>query len=1036
MKEYFDMGHMREVTTEEELFKKGYYLPHHPVLKSLSLTTKTRVVFYGSARTTSGLALNDVLMRGPTVQEDIFSILVRFRKHQYVITTDIEKMFRQIMISPEDCHLQRILWRANPSEMLRTYNLLTITYGTTPASFMATQCLVTLAEEIEKENPKVAEVISRDFYMDDLMTGCDTVEECMQLQKHITVILESAKLPLRKWCSNSHLIIDNISENDKDPLFVLNLGDEDTVKSLGLCWQPSLDQFKFNIAIPLDRVTLTKRKLLSELNRVFDPLGFLGPVLIKGKIFLQHLWQKKIDWDAPLQADIQEKWRKYYSGLELLKELCIHRKCKFQSGDQLEVHGFCDASIEAYGACIYIRSLDHQGTWQSRLLCSKTRVAPLKSTTIPRLELSGALLLAQLAAKVADSWSIKCEAIHLWTDSMIVLGWLNSHSSRLKTFVANRVSQTLELTRAKQWHYIPTNENPADVLSRGTTAQELQQANGWWLGPHWLSKDTLSWSKEDDLEQIPEEALPELRTMQLSLVVVQHRNALLDKHSEWEKLTRATAWILKFIEFLRLKKCMIKSLKYLTASDLKKAERWLIRCAQKDEFEAEFKALSIGKELPKNSKIRGLSPFISTDNILVVGGRLHHSTLSNEQKHPIVLPFGHKVTRLIFIYYHEVLLHGGPQLLLSEVRLRFWPVKGRIIARSTTSRCVTCIRAKPKFKNPIMATLPSTRVRPARPFATTGVDFAGPLDVRSGIRRVTSIKTWIAVFVCLATRAIHLEPVVGLTSNAFFAALRRFMARRGKCSKMYSDNATNFVGVQRELATYLQSVDASVAKEGIDWHFNPPGAPHFGGIWESAVKSAKHHLTRVLKDAKLTLEELGTLLCQIEACLNSRPLTPLSSHPLDLEPITPAHFLIGGPLLLVPEADLSNENISTLRKWRYVQALMQTFWKRWSKEYLPQLQVRSRWLAQTEQVKIGDIVIIKEECTPPGKWKLGKILKTHPGSDGIVRVVTLKTSNGNELKRPVVKLSRLPVEEEDQNFKNHNFQRGDNVCAAADARAI
>ncbi|XP_008185105.1 uncharacterized protein LOC103309988 [Acyrthosiphon pisum] len=218
MKEYFDMGHMREVTSEEELFKKGYYLPHHPVLKASSLTTKTRVVFDGSARTTSGLALNDVLMRGPTVQEDIFSILVRFRKHQYVITADIEKMFRQIMIAPEDCHLQRILWRANPSEKLRTYNLLTITYGTTPASFMATQCLVTLAEEIEKENPKVAEVISRDFYMDDLMTGCDTVEECMQLQKHITVILESAKLPLRKWCSNSHLIIANISENDKDPL--------------------------------------------------------------------------------------------------------------------------------------------------------------------------------------------------------------------------------------------------------------------------------------------------------------------------------------------------------------------------------------------------------------------------------------------------------------------------------------------------------------------------------------------------------------------------------------------------------------------------------------------------------------------------------------------------------------------------------------------------------------------------------------------------------------------------------------------------
>ncbi|XP_050066069.1 uncharacterized protein LOC126555151 [Aphis gossypii] len=216
MNEYIDMGHMREVKCEERLLKNAYYLPHHPVLKLSSLTTKTRVVFDGSARTTSGLSLNDVLMRGPTVQEDIFSILTRFRKHQYVITADIEKMFRQIMVAEEDCHLQRVLWRANPSEEIRTYNLLTVTYGTTPASFMATQCLVTLAQEYKNKNRKVAQVIDRDFYMDDLMTGCDTVEECMQLQKDITVVLESAKLPLRKWCSNSPTIIATISDNQKN----------------------------------------------------------------------------------------------------------------------------------------------------------------------------------------------------------------------------------------------------------------------------------------------------------------------------------------------------------------------------------------------------------------------------------------------------------------------------------------------------------------------------------------------------------------------------------------------------------------------------------------------------------------------------------------------------------------------------------------------------------------------------------------------------------------------------------------------------
>lgn len=309
------------------------------------------------------------------------------------------------------------------------------------------------------------------------------------------------------------------------------------------------------------------------------------------------------------------------------------------------------------------------------MLCSKTRVAPLKAVTIPRLELSGALLLAQLAAKVADSWAIECNTIQLWTDSMIVLGWLNSHSSRLKTFVAIRVSQTLEITSAKQWHHVPTNENPADVLSRGIAAQELQGATSWWFGPHWLSNGPGSWKKESEFGHIPEESLPELRPMQLSLAVVQHRNALLDKYSKWERLVRATAWIIKCMEFLRLKRKKQEVSRYITASEMRSAENWILRCAQRDEFITELKALTNEKEVPSNSRLGGLCPLISKDKLIVVGGRLHNSALSNERKHPIVLPFGHKVTRLIFVYYHEILLHAGPQFLLAKVRLRFWPLK-------------------------------------------------------------------------------------------------------------------------------------------------------------------------------------------------------------------------------------------------------------------------------------------------------------------------------------------------------------------------
>lgn len=1048
MREYLEMGHMLEVPLGSNIPERSCYLPHHAVFKTSSLTTKVRIVFDASAKTSSGLSLNDILMRGPTVQEDIFSILTRFRRHQYVITSDIEKMFRQVAVAKQDWDLQRILWRSDPSDILRTYQLVTVTYGTTPASFMTTQCLVTLAQQMQTQYPSAAKVILKDFYMDDLMTGCETQEGCILLQQEITSILASAKLPLRKWCSNSSFILERISKDMHDPLFTLDIGhDDDVVKSLGLCWKPILDEFQFNV-IPLPKRTrLTKRTLLSDLNKVFDPLGFLSPVLIKGKIFVQQLWQLKIDWDTPLSEEIQRKWKQYYTELHQLKDLVIPRKSQPATSNVVEMHGFCDASIEAYGVCIYVRTLDQQGQWHARLLCSKSRVSPLKGATIPRLELSGALLLAQLAEKVAHSWDIKIEDFKFWTDSMVVLAWLNSQTSRLKTFVANRVCQILESTSIEQWMHVKTGDNPADVLSRGVTPQELHNQKLWWQGPQWLSEDSTTWRKEPIL--LPEdEALPEKRPMRLALITVEPTVDLLNYYSNWRKLVRAAAWLLKFIEFRKTKNTSTLS-KYLNVTDIKKAERGLIKRAQLDEFRDELHALKKGKEVSRSSKLKCLYPALGKDNMILVGGRLNNAEISEEQKHPIILPANHKVTRLIFEDTHERLLHGGPQLLLAGVRQKYWPLKGRVMARSVTTRCVTCIRARPKFVHPLMAALPKTRVQPSRPFTVSGVDFAGPLVVRSGVRRISGVKAWVAVFICFSTRAIHLEAVVGLTSGAFIATLRRFMSRRGKCSTIYSDNGTNFVGAKRELASYIQNCDSNMAREGIEWKFNPPSAPHFGGLWESAVKSTKHHLNRTLKDSRLNLEELTTLLCQIEACVNSRPITPLNSDPSEPQALTPGHFLIGGPLLLLPEPNTEYRAIEYLKRWKYVQALMKGFWNRWHREYLPQLQVRGRWVTRKPPLNVGDVVIVKDELMAPSRWKLARVSKTHPGLDGVVRVVTIRLASGTEMKRPTVKLCPLPTEadyneveplastggecrlpiDKDETVENYNFQRGEDVAA-------
>ncbi|XP_025192662.1 uncharacterized protein LOC112592723 [Melanaphis sacchari] len=672
MKEYEDAGHMHEVHSSDPVADNIFYLPHHPVVKLLSLTTKLRFVFDASAKSSTGVSLNDVLMCGPTVQEELFSILIRFRAHQYAITADVEKTFRQVEVSKEDQDLQRIVWRESPSEVLRKYRLATVTYGTTSASFMATQCLASLAEAEELRLPRAAKAIHRDFYMDDLITGAETINECKT-----------------KWCSNSAEIFKSVESPEVEPLFIIKIEADEIVKSLGLCWKPTQDVLGYQVVPAANSPRCTKRTLISDFNSIFDPLGFLTPILIKGKIFLQQLWQIKIDWDQPIPEYIREKWLRFYKQFEELETLSIPRKCKPFMSDHIEVHGFCDASEKAYGACIYVRSKDQNEQWCSRLLCSKSRVAPVKGATIPRLELEGALVLAQLAEKVAAAWELDVKNFYLWTDSMVALGWIRSEATRFKTYIVNRVIQILELTNAQQWRHVGTADNPADILSRGALVQELKVSELWWNGPQWLSYSNDGW--EHSVTTLPEEeTLPERRVIKLALAVIDQSIGLIEHYSNWRQLVRAVAWLLKFIDFRRTRQIGTTA-RHLSVSYLKKAETGLIRQAQLQEFNEEYSLLSKNKEVSRRSKLKGLYPLLQGENLILVGGRLDNAQIAENQKHLIVLPANHKITRLIFEDTHQTLLHCGPQALLAEVRQRYWPIIGRSMARSVTKRCVTCV---------------------------------------------------------------------------------------------------------------------------------------------------------------------------------------------------------------------------------------------------------------------------------------------------------------------------------------------------------
>lgn len=1018
IQEYIGLGHMTKLEGNFDIVGPNiYYLPHHAVLKTTSLTTKLRVVFDASSRSSNGVSLNNNLLVGPRLQDDIFAILLRFRMHKVVITADVEKMFRQIWVAEKDRDFQRILWRFDKDQPIEHYCLNTVTYGMSCSSYLAVKGLqqaAVLQEEVVKGSH---EIILKDFYMDDLLTGAEDERRAKELKVEISRLLNELGFVLRKWGSNVPTVIEGNKEAEEIEHYISS-GDSST-KTLGILWNSRADvlQFGYSGEAEMNRC-MSKRQILSLVCRVFDPLGLIAPIIIGSKILLQDLWRKKLGWDDEVPEGIAGQWYRLEEELQKLSSLKIPRYVLCDNREEIQLHGFCDASLKAYGACVYVRSYDLEGNCKSNLVCSKSRVAPLKTVSLPRLELCGALLLSKLIESVVKSFRVAPSSIHYWTDSSIVLCWLAGEPSRWTTFVANRTAEIQTLTKGHSWHHVLSEDNPADLVSRGVDCNSLRNSSFWWTGPDWLSDSTDLWPQVDETSM---DNIPEQRA-----IVVQgflaNTNAfcelLFSRFSSYNRLLRTVGYCLRFIKNCRIAR-EERTIGILTVDELNSAEKISMILVQSQAFHAEVISLRNGKPISQSSCIMSLNPFLDTEGILRVGGRLGNADIEFDQKYPVILPRRHRITKLLIMREHQNLLHAGPQALLAQVRLRYWPLGGRQTIRSVLRTCITCFRVKPFTCQQLMGDLPKSRLRPARPFANCGIDYAGPFNVKvSKIRGHVVVKAYLCVFICFVTKAVHLELVSDLTTHSFLNCFRRFVARRGLCSNVYSDNATNFKGADKELQDMYNFLKNKKTQDrfseyfsqcGIKWHFIPPRSPHFGGLWESGVRMVKYHLKRVIGDQHLTFEELYTVITQVESCLNSRPITPLSESPDDLEILTPGHFLIGTSLRSLPQEDLNDQKISRLQRYHLLTQLIQSFWKRWTKEYLSQLQQRTKWRGERASVKVGDMVIVKDENLPPLKWQLGRVVEVHPGRDHRCRVVTIRTSSGT-YKRGISRLCVLPLD--------------------------
>ncbi|XP_028967236.1 uncharacterized protein LOC114828214 [Galendromus occidentalis] len=709
-------------------------------------------------------------------------------------------------------------------------------------------------------------------------------------------------MTLAKWKTNSNAVTSHLLNTGVDSA-TFDRGNSDVLKVLGLLWEPSTDVFRLatsNLRKNFDlRTSLSKRAVLSTVASLYDPLGWLMPFTIRGKIIVQRMWTANTEWSQTVSDEIRGDLVQWVSEAETFERFDFRRRYdgSRESPISYRLHLFGDASQLAYACAAYIECRFADGTSTFSLAMSKSRLAPRDQVSLPRLELLAALIAVRLKTFLVQRMEVQFEAFRFYTDSTIAFHWATSAKpGGWKTYVSNRVAEIQASSKREDWFHVQGSRNVSDLATRGISAQVLTESAEWWYGPTWLrlpfSEQPLS--QPSAVDSTFNEVRKEIRSVAAPLVGTYPVPLLdLERHSTAGRAIRVLTNVLRFSLLAR----KLPPQDSITLH--RSAECHIIRWTQSQYLRPELDAIRVGERVPRDSKLSAFDLLVDENNLLRIRTRLVeglHYTF--EEKNPVVIPGNSRLAVLLIIDAHRVNAHFGVSTVLNQLRRRFWITRGRQVIKSILRRCVVCRKRHAAPATQIEAPLPQSRTEFRAPFGSTGIDFCGPFHVR---HRQGTQKAYVAVFTCMAIRAIHLELVPCQSTPQTHLAIRRFLAAYPACTCFVSDNGASFVKAATELKRLFSSLRNPAAQQElngrtIDWKFICPRSPWHGGFYERVVGIFKSALIKTLGRSLVGYEELRTILCEVAGVINERPLTFVSADPDELTAITPAQFLRGDPI--------------------------------------------------------------------------------------------------------------------------------------------